>query len=88
MTSIAADVASRAANDVTRALVQVDTDNAPAAPPALDADRIRAEIVEAACAAIASSLPALVEAARAGSTSEVVRDREGRIKRVETKFDR
>ena len=52
-----------------------------------DADRIRSEIVEAACAAIVSSLPQLVEAARAGSTSEVVRDREGRIRRIETKYD-
>ncbi len=41
----------------------------------------------AADIADAMSLPQLVEAARAGSTSEVVRDREGRIRRIETKYD-
>ena len=40
--------------------------------PTLDTDRIRLEIVEAA---------------RAGSVSEVIRDSNGNIRRVETKYD-
>ena len=81
MSEIAAQVAAQVAGDVARALVPADTGTA---APVLDAARIRAEIVEAACTAMASALPTLVEAANTPTISTVLRDRDGKITGVQS----
>ena len=49
-----------------------------------NSDGLRADASEAACAAVAGMLPALVEAVKADSISTITRDRDGCIAAVLT----
>lgn len=81
VTRIAADVAQRVADDTaTRVLQQVDSDT-----PAMDVDRLRHEVIEDAMRVVRDYLPQLVAAAQADTVFDVVRDRDGKIRRIESK---